>query len=147
MDLNRDRLQFRDVLADASARHEAAVTAPVDSAALDRYTVSDATAELLTDGEISALLESSAHRTTVSRTEAESDVDLLFRALRSAYCAYYYFGADKFETAQRNVEQWLARFDTVKVAELESKIAGEMRFARDAHAVFCTGEAEADRAV
>ncbi len=144
VDLNRDRLQFRDVLADASARHEAAVTAPVDSAALDRYTVSDATAELLTDGEISALLESSAHRTTVSRTEAESDVDLLFRALRSAYCAYYYFGADKFETAQRNVEQWLARFDTVKVAELESKIAGEMRFARDAHAVFCTGEAEAD---
>ena len=144
VDLNRDRLQFRDVLADASARHEAAVTAPVDSAALGRYTVSDATAELLTDGEISALLESSAHRTTVSRAEAESDVDLLFRALRSAYCAYYYFGADKFETAQRNVEQWLARFDTVKVAELESKIAEEMRFARDAHAVFCTSEAEAD---
>lgn len=144
VDLNRDRLQFRDVLADASARHEAAVTAPVDSAALDRYTVSDATADLLTDGEISALLESSAHRTTVSRAEAESDVDLLFRALRSAYCAYYYFGADKFETAQRNVEQWLARFDTVKVAELESKIAEEMRFARDAHAVFCTGVSEAD---
>lgn len=145
VDLNdRNRLQFYQVLAEASALHEAAVTAPVDDAALRRYTVSDSTASLLTDSEISALLADSARRTTVSRAAAESDVDLLFRALRSAYCAYYYFGADKFEAAQRNVEQWLEQFTTVNVADLSAKIAGELRFVRDAHAIFCAGAPEAD---
>ncbi len=145
VDLNdENKLQFYRVLTDVSARHRTTVTTPVDDSALSRYTVSDSTANLLTDSEISALLANSTHQSTVSRAEAESDVDLLFRALRSAYCAYYYFGADKFETAQRNVTQWLNQFTMVKVTDLEDKIADEMSFARDAHAVFCTRASEAD---
>lgn len=145
VDLNdENKLQFYRVLAQASARHRAAVTAPIGTAALSRYTVSDSTTDLVTDSEIAALLAHSPYKSTVTRAEAESDVDLFFRALRSAYCAYYYFGADRFETAQKNVQQWLRQFSTVKVADLETKIAGEMSFARDAHAVFGTSLSEAD---
>ncbi|MDD6188916.1 MAG: S41 family peptidase [Clostridiales bacterium] len=113
------------------------MTAPIDTSTLSKYTVNDsATADLLTDGEIRSLLESSAHQTTVSCAQAQSDVDLFFRMLHSAYCAYYYFGQDKFETAEKNVKEWVAQFSTVNVSDLERKIADELSFARDAHAIF-----------
>ena len=140
-----DELPFDQVLAEVSNRHRTAVTTPIDDSELSRYTIDDdSTIDLLTDSEIDALLSDSAGQGTVSRDEAESDVDLFFRTLRSAYCAYYYFGEEQFVTAQQNVNQWLEQFTTVNVGDLSNKIAEEMSFARDAHAIFCGEVSEED---
>ena len=64
--------------------------------------------DLLTQDEIKTLLTPAYHLTPVlSEAAAKADVDLLFRALHSAYGAYYYFGQDAFDTAEQQVLTWL----------------------------------------
>lgn len=52
-------------------------------------------ASTLTDDEVEELLTPRAAASAVTPQESAADVDLFFRALRSAYGAYWYFGGDE----------------------------------------------------
>lgn len=118
-----------------SDKHRAMVAAEGAFDDFDRYTATDReAAQLLTKAEITSLLRENDTPETISYAAAAQDVDLLFRALRSAYGAYYYFGADAFDSAQAEIMDWLSGRTLVNTGELGAVIADAFSFLRDAHA-------------
>jgi len=94
------------------------------------------TADLLTDEEIQRLLNvrDSAVR-ELTGEQAAYDADVLFRAFRSAYGAYYYFGEEAFEQARAELAAWLNGKTSVSTAEFRQKLNESLSFLRDAHVV------------
>lgn len=92
-----------------------------------------AAAELLTQDEIHALLSNNPWVPVISEANAKADADLLFRALHSAYGAYYVFGQAAFDAAEQQVLTWLEGKGSVTVAAFGEQLSKSLCFVRDAH--------------
>ena len=127
------RLNFTSLLQQASQVHkeqnEGSLSLPKE------YWQEDpASVDLLTQDEIKTLLTPAYHLTPVlSEAAAKADVDLLFRALHSAYGAYYYFGQDAFDTAEQQVLTWLEGKGSVTGEAFGEQLSKSLSFVRDAH--------------
>lgn len=92
--------------------------------------------DLLSDDELKQLLDTS-HTTrpkTVTKEQAKSDIDVLFRLYKSSYPAYYYFGEDKYEKALKGITDWIdSNKKTVNVDKLAVTISEKLSFMRDSH--------------
>ena len=136
-DFQAEGLPLSELLAQAAADHKDSMTLRITQQDAAAYFPNDPdSASLLTDAEIASLLEQRYSVGTVSREDALSDVDLLFRALHAAYGAYYYFGAARFDAAQAAVTDWLSEQERVSVNELGGRLRRELLFMleNDAHA-------------
>ena len=128
-------VDFSALLDSFSDQHKAMATAKGAFADFEKYLVSDRNAaNLLTWAEITSLLKENPRPASISYAAAAEDVDLLFRALRSAYGAYYYFGEDQFNAAQASIMDWLSGRTVVDTGELGEAVAQAFSFLRDAHA-------------
>lgn len=137
-DFQAEGLPLSELLAQAAAEHKDSMTLRITQQDAASYFPNDPdSASLLTDAEIASLLTRSYSAGTVSREDALSDVDLLFRALHAAYGAYYYFGAARFDAAQAAVADWLSEQERVSVNELGGRLRRELLFMleNDAHAI------------
>ena len=90
---------------------------------------------LLTQDEITSLRDLSKKQTaSISYDEAVSDVELLFRTLKYAYGAYFYFGGEEaFEQAEQDVMAELEGKNTVTTKNLQEYLKNSLSFVRDAH--------------
>lgn len=137
-DFQAEGLPLSELLAQAAADHKDSMALRITQQDAAAYFPDDpASASLLTDAEITSLLMQRDTVDTVSREEALSDTDLLFRALHAAYGAYYYFGAARFDAAQAAVTDWLSEQERVSVNELGARLQQELLFMleNDAHAM------------
>lgn len=137
-DFQAEGLPLSELLAQAAADHKDSMTLRITQQDAASYFPNDPdSASLLTDAEVASLLEQRDPVDTVSREDALSDVDLLFRALHAAYGAYYYFGAARFDAAQAAVTDWLSEQERVSVNELGGRLRRELLFMleNDAHAI------------
>ena len=92
------------LLEEASTEHKAMVENQAALNSIEQYLLEDPEAvNLLTGDEIKELLSSAPSPAAITYDEAVSDVDTLFRAFRSSYGAYYYFGEDAFQRAQAEI--------------------------------------------
>ena len=134
------------LMADASQTHRAEMErVPATADFADAISDDPASAGLLSESEVQSLLRGHAVMELVSKEQAQYDVSLLFRALRSAYGAYEYFGREKFDAAEGTVMQWLsAQDDNVKVPALGEKLQEGLAFMLtcDAHAMIYEPAAE-----
>lgn len=123
------------VMEDASAEHKQLFESGEVFNGFTDYIVNDPeTTDLLSAEEIAALVETGrGGNGSISREQAEADVDLFFRAVEAAYGAYYYFGAENFDAARAEVMAWLDGRSAVRSSELEQKLSGTLDFVRDAH--------------
>ncbi len=75
----------------------------------------------------------------LSYEEALEDIDLLFRALKTSYGAYYYFGGDEtFGEAKEKILDKLKEYEGKSVSRevIEKAIYKNLGFVRDMHASF-----------
>ena len=95
-------IDFATLLDEVSEEHKAMFDNGAAFGDFGNYLAEDAeAAKLLTKEEISILLDySRAHPAAITYQQAAYDVDVLFRAFKSAYGAYYYFGEAAFDEAQ-----------------------------------------------
>ena len=126
-------LDFTSLLQRASQTHkeqnEGSLSLPTEYQPADPASV-----DLLTQDEIKTLLTPAYHLTPVlSEADAKTDVDLLFRALRSAYGAYYMFGQDAFDAAEQQVLTWLEGKSSVTGEAFGEQLSKSLSFVRDAH--------------
>ena len=127
------RLNFTSLLQQASQVHkeqnEGSLSLPKE------YWQEDpASVDLLTQDEIETLLTPVHHLTPVlSEAAAKADADLLFRALHSAYGAYYFFGQDAFDAAEQQVLTWLEGKGSVTGQAFGEQLSKSLSFVRDAH--------------
>ncbi|MCI6759747.1 MAG: S41 family peptidase [Clostridiales bacterium] len=127
------RLNFTSLLQQASQTHkeqnEGSLSLPTEYQPADPASV-----DLLTQDEIKTLLTPAYHLTPVlSEADAKTDADLLFRALRSAYGAYYMFGQDAFDAAEQQVLTWLEGKSSVTGEAFGEQLSKSLSFVRDAH--------------
>ena len=128
-------VDFASLMEAFSAEHKAMVE---NDAALgesvQEYLVEDKqTVDLLTEEEIQELITPMSKPHYVTYEEAVYDVDVLFRAFRSAYGAYYYIGEDFFANAEAEILDWLEGQSNVNSAELEYQLGRIFSNLRDAH--------------
>ena len=125
---------FQKLLDEANKVHTEMNTKNDGFEDLSKYAVSDpSTAKLLSDSEIGSLLQERELK-AVDKEEAKADIDLYFRTMKSSYAAYYYFGADNFEKAEKNILSWIDKQqDKIDPKSLCEQIDKEMAFVQDAH--------------
>lgn len=127
------------IMADANKKHTAWNTSQNAFSNMEKYTPkSDGTFNLLTDAEVDSLYQDHA-RKNVSAEEAKKDINLYFRTLKCAYGAYYYFGADKFEHAEKEMLAWAEKQKSVSADSLSKELTKQISFVEDAH--FWAGDA------
>ncbi len=127
-------ISFDGLLAETSAQRREARACETSFDEIFDYLVEDPEdATLLTDEECESILAKNPQKDSVSGAEAVADTDLLFRALRASYGAYYYFGAEKFDAARAEVMDWLEGQETVSCAELSGKLSEALDFVVDGH--------------
>lgn len=84
-----------------------------------------------------ALLFSTPHvisPTAITRKEALYDVELYFKALKSSYAPYNYYGSDKlFLQAKESVLSFIGDNDVINVAELTKTLKDNLAFIPDRH--------------
>ena len=93
-----------------------------------------ATVNLLTQDEIKSLTTPTFHSMLyLTEADAKADVDLLFRALHSAYGAYYYFGQDAFDAAEQEVLTWLDGRGMMTGDAFGEQLSNSLSFVKDVH--------------
>lgn len=148
--------EFDAMMAQFNAEHREMVTSKEAFSDFSKYMVNDpATADLLSQAEIDSLVNANNWKNVLTYAEAASDVDLLFRAFKSAYGAYYYFGEEAFAEAKAEIMAWLNGKTTINTHQLSQVMGNAFDFLRDAHAYvgersyeyniryeyyFCTGQ-------
>lgn len=96
--------------------------------------------DLLSKAEIDALIKQNQNPGWLECKDALADIDLLFRAYRSAYGAYYYFGDDAFSEARNRIVERINEFgNTISTEPLRQILYEELEFMRDAHAYSSLG--------
>jgi len=84
---------FTALLTEVYAQHKAMVESDDVLDSIDQYLVVDPeTVNLLTEEEIQEVMKQAPIPMSLTYDEAVYDMDLLFRAFRSSYGAYYYSG-------------------------------------------------------
>lgn len=132
-------MDVKQVMADANKEHTAWNTSQNAFSDMEKYTPkSDGTFNLLTDEEFDSLYEDHKLK-NVSAEEAKKDINLYFRALKCAYGAYYYFGADKFERAEKKMLAWAEKQKSISAYSLSKELTKQISFVEDAH--FWAGDA------
>lgn len=125
---------FQKLLDEANRIHTEMNTKNDSFENLSSYAVSDtSTANLLLDSEIESLLQKHEPK-AVNKEEAKTDIDLYFRTMKSSYAAYYYFGADNFEKAEKNLISWIDKQQgEINPGSLCRQLDKELSFIQDAH--------------
>lgn len=130
-------LTLQNLLAEVTAKRREETSNAANFSEMEQYLIDDPEAySLLTDAEIETLQTERRRKSSVSSADAISDIELLFRAYREAYAAYYYFGEENFKRAEENLISWLQTKNTVNVEELINQLYRELSFVRDAHFKF-----------
>ncbi len=139
-------IDFAAMLEEASQNHKEMFDNRAVAEDFQSYLKEDtAAANLLTAAEVEILLDHSRARpATITYQQAAYDVDVLFRAFKSAYGAYYYFGEAAFDEAKAEVMAWLKGKTTIRVEEFESALAKAFDFLRDAHSYVAKRKVETD---
>lgn len=128
-------VDFSELLEEFSAKHKECVEAEGTFEGYEDDLIEDlSTATLLTDSEIASLLMDHSRPQTISYTQAVEDIDLLFRAFKSTYGAYYHFGEATFDAAQVEILKWLEGRNVVDTDDFNRVVANAFSFLRDAHA-------------
>jgi len=131
--------EFDAMMAQFNAEHREMVTSKEAFSDFSKYMVNDpATADLLSQAEIQAVLSSNPRKETLTYEEAAADVDLLFRAFHAAYGAYYYFGEEAFAEAKAEIMAWLDGKTAINTRQLEQVMGNAFDFLRDAHSQVAT---------
>lgn len=128
-------VDFTTLLEELSAEHKAMVE---NDAALGEsikeYLVEEKqTVELLTEEEIQDLITPISKPYYITYEEAVYDVDVLFRAFRSAYGAYYYIGEKFFSDAEAEILGWLEGQQNINTSEMEYQLGRIFSNLQDAH--------------
>ena len=132
--IEKNNTDYTKMTAEISASHKELVSSTTSFQGIDRYIVSDpSTANLLSEAEVQNLITPRQPKDTLTYTEAATDVDMFFRAFRSAYGGYYYFGEAAWQKAENEIMAWLKGRTTVSRAEFETALADAMDFLQDAH--------------
>ena len=105
---------------------EGAKYIPSDKAVLDD-------AKAVTKEEKELLKSGNKGKEILTPEEAKEDMELLFKVLKGTYSAYYYFGAENFETAKADILAWIDTQTQVKSTELRDKLRNETEFMKDGH--------------
>lgn len=127
-------VEFSQLMQTASAEHKAMVEGKAALDSIRQYQVVEpGAADLLTQEEIRELLTYESFPATITYEEAVYDVDILFRAFRSAYGGYHYFGDGAFRKAQDEIMDWLEGQDVVATIAFEQVASDAFSFLRDAH--------------
>lgn len=127
-------LEFPVLLEEFSAQHKTMVESNAALDSIDQHlVVNKEDVYLLTDDEIKELLTEEASPAYLTYEEAAYDVDVLFRAFRSAYGAYYYFGEEFFENGQAEILDWLTEYEKLESSLLQEKLTGFLLQLADAH--------------
>jgi hypothetical protein len=122
------------LLSEVTAEHKMLLESEASFAEFPDYMVNDtSTATLLTSAEIQSLLYWAPQPATLTYDQAAYDVDLLFRALHASYGAYYYFGQNAFDAAEKQVMTWLSSQQTVSTSALDQALGSALSFVRDGH--------------
>lgn len=126
---------YASLVASVSAARRAELSADTCFDGYLDYLVNDfSTLGLISEDEMRLLTNSNVPMVqTVTYAEAVSDIDLLFRALRVCYGAYYYFGQDAYDHAEQEVLSWLQGQSTISVSELRDVLRESLSFMVDAH--------------
>ncbi len=128
------RVDLYALLEEMSDQHKELVETPIDNTTFMTYLVEDpATVDLLSDGEIDALLKDNSQPEMLTYEQAAADVDLLFRVFRSTYGAYYYFGAAAFDAAKAEIMAQLEGQESVAYRQFEQIVTDAFLFLRDTH--------------
>lgn len=128
---------YDSTVEEANALHKELNSIDVSTNNIKQFMRDDINEDLLTDNEIEELLNTSKPPVkTITKIDAKDDVNLLFRALKSAYCGYYYFGESKYQDAENKTYQWIDdQHSTIEVNQLKKQLRGNLDFMRDAHAL------------
>lgn len=139
-------IDFGTLLEEVSEEHRAMFDNSAVFDTFSTYLREDAeAAKLLTQEEIAILLDySRAHPATITYQQAAYDVDVLFRAFKSAYGAYYYFGEGAFDEAQAEMIAWLKGKSSVRVEDFSRALVEAFDFLRDAHSYVANRQSETD---
>lgn len=126
-------LDFTSLLQQASQVHKEQNEGPLSLP--EEYRPEDpATVDLLTQDEIKSLTTPTFHSMRyLMEADAKADVDLLFRALHSAYGAYYYFGQDAFDAAEQEVLTWLDGRGMMTGDAFGEQLSKSLSFVKDVH--------------
>lgn len=113
-----------DGKADIFNKNDSAVKSFVNIACTNQY--------ILTADEENQLVAGSSSQSTVSYDEAVADIKLYFKALKSTYALYNYYGEDAFINAEQNTIASLTG-DTVSVKNLANALRQNLSFIWDGH--------------
>lgn len=127
---------YAEIYGAAQAEHKEQTLTDVSSIDMTKYQPADASdKDLITDAEVKTLLD--RPKKTVYKISSEAaleDIGLLFRALKSSYGAYYYFGEENFKKAEANLVKWVSARDSMDKEVFRGKICEELDFMRDSYA-------------
>lgn len=127
-------VDFSALLKELSTEHKTMVESNAALDSINQYlVVNTEDVNLLTRDEINELLTQEVPPTFLTYEEAAYDVDVLFRAFRSAYGAYYYFGEEFFENGQAEILDWLTEYEKLESSLLQEKLTGFLLQLADAH--------------
>ena len=134
-------VDFAALLEEVSTEHKALVENNTVLDTIDQYlVVNKEDVDLLTKEEIDDLVAMEDPPIFMTYEEAVYDVDVLFRAFRSAYGAYYYIGETPFEAAKAEVMEWLEGQSKLKPDHLREKLDEVLSFLHDGHAHIHTND-------
>ena len=133
------KIEFQAVLSEANALHEAQ-TAMTVADSIDKFKpVLSKVDAGFTEEELVSLTKGLDDQVNgkkqITRTQAEQDVALLFRAFKYAYGPYGYFGGDKAFGAVKTAifDDLAALGNTFEVSELISVLQERLAFIKDGH--------------
>lgn len=139
-----ETVAFSAAAAEITDARRAALEQPTELAGFSDYLVEE-TEALVSAQEIKTLRSGSGEKPeTISHDQAAADADLLARALKAGYGAYYFFGEAAFEQAEAETLAWLEGQTTVSVSEFDGILQTNYSFMRDAHAAVAPVQADID---
>lgn len=133
-DYSYETLNLFDFKEEINARHKEMIENP-DFEDFSPYTPSDSVYRgLVSESEIRQLLQQNdKYIEKVSAEELYSDIDLMFRAIKSSYGSYYYFGVENFDKAETELKEWIKTQDSFRTTTIGKKLEDTFAFVRDGH--------------
>lgn len=128
--------EYDNMFYEANQAHKDLNSKIMDVSSIDKYINTSSDANLLTDAEVASLLDLERGESNVTTKEdALSDIDLLFRVLKSTYPAYYYFGEKNYNDAQVSMESWVNSQSKINLNIFKNVIRNSLSFMTDSHAI------------
>ena len=125
---------FTQAVQSASAAHKARLTDGSSLSGFRAYCVDDTNVDPIAADDLSKFLSPTQITPEwITADDGRADTEYLFRMLKSAYGAYWYFGDAAFASAKESVLSWLSGKDKVRTDEFGEQLAQSLAFVQDAH--------------